>query len=188
MVPAAEDVGLAGRGDLSALRRMRDYWLEIAAGISTNALLPVADALPQAEMLAELAGGSGQAEDLVALVTAYHIRTTSFDSDRDWFEAKAKQAADADAIEDLDRWTRAVVEADERAGFYRAKTQALLSSVLDSESAEGTAMLVTALTIQADSGDERAVPMIECLFNSVTPERAVAITDEYRKIEGTMVQ
>jgi hypothetical protein len=53
-----EDVPQAGRGDLSALRRMRDHWLELALGTQEAPHLPRHEALAQMELLAEMVVGS----------------------------------------------------------------------------------------------------------------------------------
>lgn len=54
----ADDIPLAGRGDLSALRRVRDYWVELALRAVEIPRLPRQDALAQVELLAELAAAS----------------------------------------------------------------------------------------------------------------------------------
>jgi hypothetical protein len=91
-------------------------------------------------------------------------------------------------VDDLDRWTRSEVEFNERLGHYRAKIDAVLSALLNSDGAEGSAMLVTALSIQADRGDERAVPLLQFIMDKVTPERAQAIGVQVRKMERAAAQ
>ncbi len=45
------------------------------------------------------------------------------------------------------------MEYDERLGRYHAKRDELLGAIFGSSDAEASAMLVTALTLQADRGD-----------------------------------
>ena len=189
IVAAAKDVGLAGRGDAAALRRLRDHWLALVEGDAVNPLLPRSEALPQLELLAELAAnGSDEAEDWIALLIAYHVRVEALQRDALASEALAKQAAEADDLDRADRWTRSVVEFNDRREHYRAKVGALLASIFASEAAEGSAMLVVALSSQADSGDERAVVLLQRVMDSVTPARAQAIRAEVLRIEGATVQ
>jgi hypothetical protein len=184
-----EDVGRAGRGDLDALRRMRDHWLELASGDAVSSQLPKDEALPQLEMLAELAASaSGEAADWIFLLVAYHIRAETLQRHLDASQDLTTQAAEAENVIELDRWSRCVVEFDERLGLYRAKIASLLSDVLNSTDAAGSAMLVTALSIQADRGDERAVPLLQSIMDSVTPARGAAIKAEVRKIERAAEQ
>lgn len=184
-----DDLGRAGRGDTAALRRLRDYWLELADGETVNPLLPHGEVLPQLELLAELAAsGSDDADDWIALLVAYQLRVETLQRDAIASQALAKQAVEANDLDKLDRWTRAEVEFTDRRGHYRLKMDALLANILGSDSAEGTAMLVAALTIQADSGDDRAVGMLQCVMDSVTPERAAAILSHAKKIERESAQ
>lgn len=184
----AEDVGLAGRGDLEALRRLRDHWLAIVTRECANPLPCKDDVMPQLELLAELAYAAGEAEDQVALIVVYQVRAEKLAGDVAAFEDLARQAVEANDAAALDMWTRSVVEFGERLGFYRAKLGALQVSVLNDGEAEGAAMLVAALTIRADSGDDRAVGMLQRVMDSVTPLRAQAITAEVIRMEGATVQ
>ncbi len=183
-----EDVGLAGQGDPAALRRMRDHWLELASGERFNPLLPRDETLPQVELLAELAAGSGQPEDQLALVVAYHVRIEVLERNKAAAEGLAKEAAKAHDADALLRLTSSIMEFEERLGRYRAKIDALLAAILNSSGAEGSALIVSALTIQADSGDERAITMLQFIMDSVTPERAQAIQAEVRKMEKEAAQ
>lgn len=181
---AIEDVALAGRGDLAALRRLRDYWLAVASGSETNKLLPKDMVLPQVELLGEMAAAaSAQVQDRVPLVAAYQIHAASIEHDVTVCEALARQAAEADNVADLDRWTSSTVDLNERLGVYRSRISALLSDILSNSDATGAAMLVSSLTLQADGGDERAVPLLQYVMDSVTPEQAEAIQAAIRAQE-----
>ena len=150
-----EDVGRAGRGDLEALRRLRGYWLALATGEAFNPLLPKDEALPQVELLAELAASATQeAQDWIALLVVYHVRLETLTRHASASEEFAEQAVKAGNAADLDRWTRSVVEFRERAAHYRSKAEGIFVHLLDGENPEGAAMLINALSIQADEGDE----------------------------------
>jgi hypothetical protein len=181
---APEDVGLAGCGDSAALRRLRSHWLQLAEGAATHPLVPKEDAQPQLELLAEMAASAiGEPEDIIALMVAYHIRMETLQRDIEAAQALAKQAATADNVDDLERWASTEVDLGERLAFYRAKVSSLILHILNEDSAEGSAMFVQALSLQADSGDERALPHIQMIMDSVSPERARAIQAEVRKME-----
>lgn len=186
---APEDVGRAGRGDLAALRRMRDHWLELATGEAKNALIPKDEALPQCELLAELAAcGGDEPEDWMALLVAYCIRIEALQGHVGAAERLAKEAAEADNAADLDRWTISVVGIGERIEHYRAKIVDLVSALISSRDPEGAALLASTLSREADQGDERAVPVLQFIMDSVTPDRASAISAAVRKLEGASTQ
>lgn len=183
-----EDVGAAGRGDLSALRRLRDYWLRLATGECVNPALRKEDVLPQMELLAELAAGSGEAQDHVALITAYQVRAEALEQSRGACADMAKETAQAGNSVGAQHWSREVADFDDRLRRYRAQIDALHHHLLTEGDASGAAILVTALTLQADRGDEFAVATLQCVMDSVTPERASAIQAEVRKIEKETTQ
>jgi hypothetical protein len=188
-VPTPEDVGLAGRGDLGALRRMRDHWLPLATGEVLNPILPKNEALPQLELLAEMAASAtGQPEDWVALLYAYCVRIQTLKGDISGSQHFANEAVGANSVDGADRWTRSVVELEGRLNHYRAKVADLVSLLLTSNEVAGAAMLVSALSREADSGDESAVPVLQFIMDSVTPERASAISAAVRKLEGATTQ
>ena len=178
-----EDFGSAGRGDLAALRRLRNYWLQLALGECTNPLIPKEEVLPQLELLSELAAGSGEAEDQVLVIVAYQLRAETLDANRVVAEDLAREAARTNDMVAAAHWSRSAVEFSERQCRLRSLLDALIVAVLNGENAEGAALLVTALTIKADSGDERAVGLLQDIMDAVTPERASAIQHEVRKIE-----
>lgn len=185
---APEDFGLAGRGDVSALRRLRDHWLNLASGEAVNPFIPKAEALPQVELLAELAAGTGEPGDLLTLVVAYHIRIESLERDVEGCEALAKEAVAAGNVAMVDRWTDSVVEFGERLAIYRAKVDSLLEEIFNSADAAGTAMIVSALTLEADRGDERAATMLQIVMDAMSAERAAAIQSECRRLEKELSQ
>ena len=184
-----EDVGLAACGDLGALRRLRDHWLELATGEALNPLSPIEDILPQLELLAQMAAtGIDQPEDWIVLMVVYQIRVEALERLASAFEGLAKQAAQAENEDHLVGSINSALEYRERLKDYRAKNEAILAHILNSNEAHGTAMLVSAMTHLADSGDERGVPILERLMASVTPERAKAIQLEVRKMEEATLQ
>jgi hypothetical protein len=161
----------------------------LATGEAGNPLLPQDEALPQLELLAEMtAAASGEAEDWIMVLVAYQVRVETLQGHLEASQNLAKVAVRANDVAGLDRWSRSVVEYDERLAYYRAKIGSLLAEVFNSNNPEGTAILITALSLRADRGDERAVPMIQSIFDSVAPERAQAICAEYRKLEKGAVQ
>lgn len=160
---ALDDVGLAACGNFAALRRLRDHWLDLASGRMVHPLVLMEEAQAQLELLAEMsANGINQAEDWIALLVAYQLRVAALERDP--------------------------AAAGDRLTHYRDKVDAVLAHVFHDDDAEGSAMLVAALTHQADAGDERAVPLLQSLMDSVTPERAQAIQAEVRKLETADAQ
>lgn len=179
------DVGLAACGNFEALRRLRNHWWALAAGELVNPLLPKEDALPQLELLAEMAVAAiDQPDDWIVLLATSQIRVAALERDLGAAEDMAKQAVAADDTDLVVRWTNSVVEFEERLKRYRSKIDELLQHIIGSNQVEGTAMLAAALSHQADIGDERAVPLLERLMSLVTPERAQAINNEVRKMEA----
>lgn len=179
-----EDIGRAGRGDLPALRRMRDHWLELATGQTFHALVPRDEALPQVELLAELAAsGSEQTDDWLILLVAYQVRVEALERNRDTSQELTQKAVEQGDIPNADRWSSSVAEFEERLRFYRAKISTLLTAIVSSSDTAGSARLIWALSTQADHGDERVVGLLQVIMDSVTPERAQAIRAEVRKLE-----
>lgn len=188
-VATVEDLARAGQGDLPALRRLRDYWFQVATGDVANPLLPKDEAIPQLELLAHLAAaGSGDVDDQVVLLAAYQVRIRMLERNVEASEGLAREAVEAKDAVALERWSASVVEFNDRLGSYRADMKRMMAAVLHDGEAEGAAMLVGALTLQADNGDERALGMLQCVMDSVTPARASAIKAEVLRIEGATVQ
>lgn len=184
-----DDVGLAGRGDIAALRRLREHWFAMADDEASNPILPRDEILPQLELLAELAAAaSGEAEDWIALLVVYQLRVESLGSHVEASRHFTQKAVESENIADADRWSRSEVEFNERLGHYRAKVGSIITHLLSDNDAEGAAMLVSALSLQSDRGDERALPLIQFIIDSVTPERASAISGAVRKLEGATTQ
>lgn len=177
------DLGLAGCGDLSALRRLRDYWFELANGDTINPLIPQAEAVPQMELLAELAAAGGEPGDYVSLVVACQIRIESLGRERALAEAIARDAVAENDADKLARWSSSVVDVDGRLKLYREKLRAVVQTTLADEDPEGAALLVMALTSAADGGDEKAVGVLQYVIDAVPAARAVAIQNKVREIE-----
>jgi hypothetical protein len=188
--PAApNDIGLAGCGNFDALRRLRNHWLQLAEGEASHPLVPKEDAQPQLELLAEMAATAvGEPQDVIALMVAYHIRMETLQRDVEASHALAEQAVTAGNPAEAERWAATGVDVGERLAYYRAKVSSLVLHILNADSAEGSAMFVQALSLQADRGDERALPHIQLIMDSVSPERARAIQSEFRKLETAEVQ
>lgn len=187
--PTPGDIGLAACGDFDALRRLRDHWYALATGELVNPLIPKEEALPQLELLAEMAAnGTNEPEDTIVLLVVYQIRAERCQLDLEADEHFAKQAVEAGNADLAGRWTSSAVEARTRLEHYRASIKNRLQHIIDSSEPHGAAMLVSAMTHLADNGDERAVPILEKLLASVTAERAKAIQIEVRKMEEATLQ
>jgi hypothetical protein len=106
------DVGLAACGNFDALRRLRDHWYGLATGETVNLLIPKEDALPQLELLAEMAAnGTNEPEDCIVLLVAYQIRADKLQLDLQASEHFAKEAVDAGSMDPYLRETRSIVDA-----------------------------------------------------------------------------
>jgi hypothetical protein len=168
---------------------MRDHWMELATGQTFHTLIPRDEALPQVELLAELAAsGSDQTEDWLMLLVAYQVRVEALERNRDASQGLTRQAVEQEDIRNADRWSSSVAEFEERLRFCRAKISALLTAIFSSNDTAGSARLISALSAQADRGDERAVGLLQVIMDSVTPQRGQAIRAEVRKLEGAAEQ
>ena len=130
------------------------------------------------ELLAEMAAGSGQAEDQVTLIAAYQVRIASLEHN---LEASRACAAEATCATAFEHWSRAIAVCDDRLRFYRDTKDALVAAAL--ADTQAAAVLVKSLGDYADSGGERAVGLLQSIMDSFTPERAGAIQAEVRRIE-----
>lgn len=184
----AEDLELAGKGDLAALRRMRDHWFDIATGQATCPLLPRHDALAQLELLAQMAAINGEFEDSIGLIATYNVRIEVLERDLEASEGLTRAAVEADDVDSVDRWSSYTVELLERLALYQSASGRLVRMTLHDDDATGAALLVSCLTMQADKGDERAVGLLQTLMDCVSPERAAVINAKVRTMEKESAQ
>jgi hypothetical protein len=183
------DLGQAGRGDLAALRRLREHWFQIASGNITVSLVPKEEALPQLELLAALAAnGAGEANDWIWLAAIYRMRMDGLETDLTALVGVLDQVDEAGDIASHDRCSSAAIQLAERAADYRLKADEIVAQILAAEGVEGTAQIVALMEDEADRGWDPALPILQALFDSVSPERAQAIQSEVRKIEGVQGQ
>jgi hypothetical protein len=183
-----DDFRLASEGELPALRRLRDHWFDLSTGSMAHSLLPRDEALPQPEMLAELAAARGYPEDRLALIASYQVRVETLEQDWAVFETLLMQAIEANDLAGASRWSSQVAECDARLRLYRGKQDQLVDTAINGGDVCDAAIIVRVLTDRADSGDERAVGMLQTLVDAVSPERAKAIQAEVQKMEKEAAQ
>lgn len=161
----------AAAGDRSALLELRDERL-LAAAAPSNDTGAEGEALAVAETLSRLAAAG---LDTLCLLTAYILRLNWFKGERDAAQAFVEQAARADNVADLTLWSNAPRRSMLRCQAYSAKIKAIVHGLMAGPDCEGMAIVMRALSRDAEHGNDTAAMMGETMMTALTPSKAAAV-------------